>query len=191
LYPSDDLKNGIGFITDILKEEKLLSFDDVDKLKIFVSYIKDNSLLFLQESYVSIFDRQKHFSLYLFEHIHGDSRERGMAMIDLKNLYTKLNFELSIGGELPDYIPVFLEYLSLLSEDRASALLGEIVNIIAILCARLKLIKSSYSIIFSILESLSKIKSDEKIVKNVLNDDSFLKSSSFELDKNWEEPKIF
>lgn len=191
LYPNDEFKTSIDCVIDILKEEKLISSYELDKLNLFVSYIKENDLLFLQESYVSIFDRQKHFSLYLFEHIHGDSRERGMAMVDLGNLYKRSCFEMPLGGELPDYIPVFLEYLSLMSKDKAALLLGEIVNIIAVLSRRLEAIDSLYFVIFSILESLSSTKPDKKFIGKILSDDISLNNKNLEIDKNWEEPKIF
>lgn len=190
-YPNDELKNSINSTQEILKNEKILSDSSLKSMDEFIFYIKKNNLLFLQESYVSIFDRQKHFSLYLFEHIHGDSKERGMAMIDLNDLYKKSNFEILKQNELPDFIPVFLEYLSLISKEQASLLLGEIINIITTLRIRLNVIKSPYYIIFSILESLSNIKPDEKIIKKISKDKTFLTTSSFEIDKNWKEDKIF
>lgn len=191
LYPNDELKTSIDYVINILEEEKLISSYDLDKLSLFVSYIKENDLLFLQESYVSVFDRQKYFSLYLFEHIHGDSRERGMAMVDLGNLYKRSCFEMPIGGELPDYIPVFLEYLSLMSKDKAALLLGEIVNIVAVLSRRLVAIDSLYYVIFSILESLSSTKPDKKFIGKILSDNISLNDKNLEIDKNWEDPKIF
>jgi len=191
LYPSTDLKQSVDFVMDVLKKDDVLSSYEIDKVQLFVSYVKTNNLLFLQESYVSIFDRQKHFSLYLFEHIHGDSRERGMAMIDLKELYKKSSFEIAVNDELPDFIPVFLEYLSLNSKEQASALLGEVINIIAVLHFRLKSIDSPYHVIFSLLEFLSNVKSDEKVIRKLIDDSILLKSSKTEVDKIWEEPKIF
>jgi len=190
LYPNDELKQNIDFINEIFQEENLFPLDELKKFDLFVSYIKKNTLLDLQELYVSVFDRQKYFSLYLFEHIHGDSRERGMAMIDLGNLYKKSSFEI-LSGELPDYIPVFLEYLSLLSKDKAALLLGEIVNIIAVLSRRLESINSPYYIIFSFLEFLSSVKSDKEIIEKILNTNIFSNNENFDIDKNWEEPKVF
>ncbi|HIH2763411.1 MAG TPA: nitrate reductase molybdenum cofactor assembly chaperone [Candidatus Azoamicus sp.] len=90
MYPNVQLKNNIDYILltlnkdeEIFKKNELLSF---------LKYFKESNLTSLQEHYVSIFDRQKKFSLYLFEHIHGDSRERGTAIIDLQNLYKSHNF---------------------------------------------------------------------------------------------------
>lgn len=190
-YPDTKLKNSIDLVMDILKNEKILSENDIMQINKFIFYIKKNDLLYLQETYVSIFDRQKHFSLYLFEHIHGDSKERGMAMIDLNNLYKKSNFEISQQNELPDFIPVFLEYLSLIDKEKASYLIGEIINIITTLHLRLRMIDHPYHIIFSILESLSKIKPDKKIIKKISNDKSFLKTSNYQIDKDWEEKHVF
>lgn len=190
LYPNEDLINSIDLIDGILKEEAILKVNYVNDILLFVDFIKKNELIYLQENYVSLFDRRKSFSLYLFEHIHGDSRDRGMAMVDLKNLYTASNFDIPIGGELPDYIPVFLEYLSILPLNKAADLLGEIINIIAILGNRLKVIDSIYYVIFLALESLSSVTPDHIIVKKALSE--VLNDKSVKLvDKNWEDTKIF
>lgn len=178
-YPDYLLKQNIHFTMTILKDEKILNIENLNKIKEFIYYIKNNDLLFLQENYVAIFDRQKQFSLYLFEHIYGDSRERGMAMIDLKNLYRKSNFDLPINVELPDFIPVFLEYLSINTPEKAVFLLDEIVNIISVLHQRLKKINNLYYIIFYILESLSNIKSDINIINEVVNINNSLNSINF------------
>jgi nitrate reductase delta subunit len=173
LYPNEEFKYNIDVVDKILFEEALLKSEYINMVLNFVDYINNNSLLFLQEEYVSLFDRQKQFSLYLFEHIHGDSRDRGMAMIDLKNLYKASDFDLPLGGELPDYIPVFLEYLSILSLNKASVLLGEVINIIAIIGYRLKTINNVYYNLFSALESLSSIKSDNSVVEKSIINKSF------------------
>jgi nitrate reductase delta subunit len=190
LYPNEDLRKNIVFAIDLLKKEAILDNFYITKMALFVDFILKSDLLYLQEYYVSLFDRQKNFSLYLFEHVHGDSRDRGMAMVDLKNLYRILEVDIPLGGELPDYIPVFLEYLSLLSVDKASALLGEIINIISVLSVRLKAVDSMYYLIFCALESLSNIRSDSDLVKKALNCNDFDKSLH-SIDKNWEDMKSF
>lgn len=190
-YPSFSLKNDISLSFKILEKEGLLSYIHLKKLYNFISYIKNTDLLFLQEKYVSVFDRKKTFSLYLFEHIHGDSRERGMAMIDLKNLYKISNFDIELGGELPDYIPLFLEYLSLLNKNKASKLLGEIIDIISIIGNRLKSCNDLYYILFELLEFLSYIKPNKSLVYKMLNNKEYNKSYNFNLDQEWKEPKVF
>lgn len=163
-YPSFVLKDQIFVSFDLLKKEGFFSDICLKKIYNFICYIKDTDLLFLQEKYILFFDRRKTFSLYLFEHIHGESRERGMAMIDLKNLYKISNFEIDISGELPDYIPLFLEYLSVLDSNKASNLFSEIINIISIIGNRMKLCDNLYYIVFEFLEYLSSVEPDKNIV---------------------------
>ena len=191
VYPSKEIKSDIDTISYVLYEDNLLSKTEINKLEIFINYIRKTDLLLLQEKYVSVFDRQKKFSLYLFEHIHGDSRERGMAMVDLKNLYKASNFDIAVSEELPDYIPVFLEYLSLISRNKASVLLGEVINIIAMLGKSLKLNNILYYIIFDLLESLSSIKADVGIIDNIILDKNNNEVNNYKVDKDWEEPKVF
>lgn len=189
LYPNLGLKNNISYVYDILKNESIFNFSYENDLLNLINFIKENDLLFLQEYYVSLFDRQKNFSLYLFEHIHGDSRERGMAMIDLKNLYKTSDVDIPEGFELPDYLPVFLEYLSLLDIKKSNILLGEIVNILSIIGSRLKNVNSPYYIIFFILESLSTVKSNTDLVNKFVNDQNKVKDNIFH--KDLDDSKIF
>jgi len=190
MYPSSFLKDNIDSILNFVKEEKILQEKDFIKLSYFIDYIRDNNITILQEKYVSIFDRQKNFSLYLFEHIHGDSRERGMAMIDLQNLYKNYNFDINKHNELPDYIPLFLEFISLIPNQEAGVMLSEIINLVSIIGKRLEIVKSPYFFIFSIIESLSFIKPDKIIVEKSINKD-FLTKNNFDIDNEWEEKKIF
>ncbi len=91
----------------------------------------------LQAEYVAMFDKGRATSLLLFEHVHGESRDRGQAMVDLMAEYSAAGFELD-AHELPDYLPLFLEYLSTRSEAEIGRWLGEIRHILALLTARLE-----------------------------------------------------
>lgn len=189
IYPDEYLKENLNLLSDLVKIEKI-SHEDKEKFLHFIDYLRTNDLSFLQEKYVSIFDRQKKFSLYLFEHIHGDSRERGSAMIDLQNLYKNNKFEITESKESPDYIPLFLEFISLMEEKDAYAMLGEIINLISVIRKRLELIESPYADIFYLLESLSLIKPDYSIIEKTINKDKKDAMQS-NIDKEWEEEKIF
>ncbi len=190
-YPCFGLKDQIFISFDLLKKEGFFSDIYLKKIYNFICYIKDTDLLFLQEKYILYFDRKKTFSLYLFEHIHGESRERGMAMIDLKNLYKISNFEIDVSGELPDFIPLFLEYLSVLDSNKSSILLSEIVNIISVIGNRLRLCDNLYCIVFEFLEYLSSVKPDKTIINKVLFNNENDKLQGFNIDQEWEEPRVF
>ena len=118
--------------------------------------LRDTSLIALQENYVATFDRNPSHSLHLFEHIHGESRDRGSAMVDLLEEYWKYDFDAS-SAELPDYVPLFLEFLSLLPDEKALELLGDAVHVIATIGRRLDANGSPYAAAFQALEALSPV----------------------------------
>ena len=108
----------------------------------------------LQERYFALFDRSRTLSLHLFEHVHGESRDRGQAMADLIELYRGHGFE-PTASELPDFLPLFLEFLSLLPGHEAQALLAEPAGILQALADRLVTRKSAYAAVFQALATLA------------------------------------
>lgn len=120
----------------------------------FYAYLRERDLLTLQENYVALFDRGRETSLHLFEHVHGESRDRGQAMVDLMRMYAQKGLQLK-PGELPDYLPVFLEYLSRLPVDEARALLAETAEILGALAERLAARNSHYGFVFGALLPLA------------------------------------
>jgi nitrate reductase molybdenum cofactor assembly chaperone NarJ/NarW len=93
-------------------------------------------------------------SLLLFEHIHGESRDRGQAMVDLIDAYRKNGFELA-AKELPDYLPLLLEYLSHRPPDEARDWLGHVKHIVGMLAARAAERRNPYEVLFAILVELA------------------------------------
>jgi nitrate reductase delta subunit len=193
-YPDDYLKKlcAEGECSRVLSIDGLLGGSVLSDLEALFLYISNTDLLVLQESYVSLFDRQQAFSLYLFEHVHGDSRDRGQALVDLSNVYKASNLD-STTNELPDYIPLFLEYISLLSLNEASIFLSEPINILAILGRRLKCYGSLYHSIFFALEFLSAVKPDESVVQDAVINVRGLKITtvSDSTDMTWGEEPVF
>src|SRR6185312_7416131 len=106
--------------------------------------------------YVATLDRNPAHSLHLFEHVHGESRDRGQAMVDLLGEYRRGGFEPQ-GSELPDHVPLFLEYLSLLQADAAEALLGEAIHVLAAVGDRLARNASPYAVVFGVLRTLTSV----------------------------------
>ena len=110
-YPSEGMRQALPEIADIVRTAPLLDPPRRDDLLALIDELGDGDLLAAEERYVDLFDRGRALSLHLFEHLHGESRDRGEAMVELKQLYEKAGFELT-ARELPDYLPVVLEYLS-------------------------------------------------------------------------------
>lgn len=127
-YPDQTLIAALDEIRAALAGHARLPSDTRVALIELVDRLSARPLLDLQEDYVEIFDRGRATSLYLFEHVHGESRERGQAMVDLLAMYEAKGLFLG-AGELPDYLPVFLEFLSHETPAQAHALLGEIADI--------------------------------------------------------------
>jgi nitrate reductase delta subunit len=127
-YPDQTLIVALDEIRAALAGHAGLPSDTRAALLDLVDRLSARPLLDLQEDYVEIFDRGRATSLYLFEHVHGESRERGQAMVDLLAMYEAKGLFLG-AGELPDYLPVFLEFLSHETPAQAHALLGEIADI--------------------------------------------------------------
>lgn len=184
-YPREELMNSLDSIFSLIKEEKLLIGSNAKKINGLIDHMKATDLLDLQSDYVSLFDRGRAVSLHLFEHIHGESRDRGQAMVDLSDLYKENGLEINT-AELPDFIPLFLEFLSTLDEAKAIEFLGEPIDIISLIGKRLKQKKSPYQAIFAVLENLSTKKAKEITLKEAI----IPEKSAEEIDKEWEEPEV-
>ena len=124
------------------------------QLRDFVRALLDTDPLVAQGTWLSTFDRGRSMSLLLFEHIHGESRGRGQAMVDLIETYRKNGFELA-AKELPDYLPLLLEYLSQRAPDEARDWLGHVNHIVGLLAARAGERGSPYALLFTILTDLA------------------------------------
>ncbi|MBB2919793.1 nitrate reductase molybdenum cofactor assembly chaperone [Cupriavidus alkaliphilus] len=122
--------------------------------------LRSETLITLQENYVATFDRNPAHSLHLFEHVHGESRDRGQAMVDLIDEYRRAGFE-PAASELPDYVPLFLEFLGALAGDgneaRAEQLLGEAIHVLAAIGDRLARNQSPYAGAFAVLRTLTDV----------------------------------
>ena len=189
-YPSAELQEGMPELIAMLREEHVLPSRIEGKLIDFMTRIGARNLLKVQEDYVSLFDRGRGTSLYLFEHIHGESRDRGQAMVDLIEHYREKGLILN-ARELPDYLPLFLEFLSLCPPEEAQELLGEVVHIIAAIGAKLKTRKSGYSILFDALARMTDARIDKDFVRQALAEDAQRDDSLEALDKEWDEAPAF
>ncbi|MDH2051946.1 nitrate reductase molybdenum cofactor assembly chaperone [Achromobacter marplatensis] len=151
-YPEPELLDALGDV-----ESMLADFPDAEEaLQPLVGYLATNDLIAVQENYVATFDRNRSHSLHLFEHVHGESRDRGQAMVDLLETYRGQGFE-PVVSELPDHVPLFLEFLGVIDPAQAQELLDEAIHVLAAIGARLAKGGSPYAGIFAVLRAESRV----------------------------------
>ncbi len=188
-YPKPEWVSHLEECKLLLAQEKFLPKKHLQAVDTFIEMLKTADIYSVQEEYVATFDRGRSHSLHLFEHIYGESRDRGQAMVNLIDAYEEKGLFID-QAELPDYIPLFLEFLSLCPVDEALGLLGEPIDIMATIAARLQKRDSSWAALFAALVALSKVKPNQDRVKEVLAQG--LEDTSLEaLDQEWEEAAAF
>jgi nitrate reductase delta subunit len=128
-YPRSELISALPEIDEVLNSSTLLSVAEKARLANLVSELSRGELLELEERYVALFDRGRATSLHLFEHLHGESRDRGAAMVDLVQIYSAAGLDLA-SNELPDYLPALLEYLSCRSLAEVRSMLEDCAHIV-------------------------------------------------------------
>ncbi len=185
-YPRMDLLEALPEMKKILEQEDWIAKESYLSVCEFIKHMQTQDLMDLQEDYVALFDRTPSLSLHLFEHIHGDSRDRGQALVDLGMLYTEAGLQICT-DETPDYLPAFLEYLSCLPVDKAQENVAEIINVTAAIGARLEQRESPYAFLFKALESAAQCKPDPKAIEKALAEASGLAQTPEEIDNIWEE----
>jgi len=149
-YPSEDMRRALPEIADVIRAAPLLASRERNDLLDLINDLGRGDLLGAEERYVDLFDRGRALSLNLFEHLHGESRDRGEAMIDLRRIYERAGFELS-ARELPDYLPVVLEYLSCRDLAEARAMLADCAHILTTIGRSLIARRSRYAAVLQAL----------------------------------------
>ena len=188
-YPRPEWVDHLDECQAVLQKEALLPKKRLKGIQDFISKLQSADIYEAQEQYVSTFDRGRSHCLHLFEHIHGESRDRGQAMVNLADAYAEKGLFID-AAELPDYIPLFLEYLSLCPVDEALELLGEPIDIMATIATRLRKRDSSYAVLFDALVTMSGVKPSEDKIRAI--EDQILEDESLEaMDKQWEESAAF
>ena len=154
-YPEAELIEALPEFQAALKEWPELQSKE-GRLKNFLDYLGNHNLRELQENYVATFDRNRNHALYIFEHVYGEDRDRGSAMVDLVQEYRNHGFELG-DDELPDYLPALLEYLSQVPSEHAQKLLGDAVHVIAHIGGQLEKSGSPYAVLLQGITELSPV----------------------------------
>lgn len=188
-YPTAELQTAAPEIAAVLAADRLLPRPVKRGLVELAVDLQHGDLLELQSRYVDLFDRSRSLSLYLFEHVHGESRDRGQAMVDLRERYRAAGLDIA-ANELPDYLPLFLEFLSVCTADEARSALGNVVHVLRALSERLTSRNCPYAAIFTALESLAAAAPDPVLLaemqKQAVDDPADLAA----LDSAWEESEV-
>jgi len=183
-YPTAELCAATGEIEAAIAAEGLLDAQYRRGLQALLAELAGDDLYAPQEAYVELFDRTRRLSLNLFEHVHGESRDRGQAMVDLAALYERGGLTLAV-NELPDYLPLFLEFLSTRPLDEARALLADTGHILTTLEERLAKRASPYAAVFAALRTLA---GETAGVADGASDED--DDSPAALDAAWEETQV-
>ncbi|EML7082428.1 nitrate reductase molybdenum cofactor assembly chaperone [Klebsiella oxytoca] len=171
------------------KEEVLAMVrHDAPMLNDFVAEMLNDPLLDKQAEWCEVFDRGRATSLLLFEHVHAESRDRGQAMVDLLAQYEKAGLQLNC-RELPDHLPLYLEYLSILPENEAREGLQNVAPILALLGGRLKQREVAWYPLFDALLSLAGSPLSSDSVTKQVNQES-RDDTRQALDAVWEEEQV-
>lgn len=178
-YPDARLRDDLAALRDAVHAEGALRPERVAEIDALVALLASGDPFDVEAEYVQLFDRGRSTSLHLFEHVHGDSRDRGPAMIDLAQTYEKAGLELA-PGELPDFLPVVLEFAATQPPREARALLGEIAHIAKAIFAALVKRESRYA---SVLGALLDLAGEKAELVAVADDEP--------VDAAWEEPPAF
>jgi nitrate reductase delta subunit len=175
-YPSAEL---LAALPEIAAE---FGGKEVDAL---LTELASAPLVRLEERYVALFDRSRALSLHLFEHVHGESRDRGQAMVSLQAMYEARGLT-SAEGELPDFIPAFLEYLSLVERAEAKKLLRETAHIFRTLGERLAERGSRYAQVF---DALLRLAGEPRLEKPIAST-PLAEDERAALDAQWMDPEV-
>lgn len=183
-YPDASLQEFLQEVEAELQDEALLPAENIDQINSFVNHFSKMDITEWQAEYVQLFDNSRSASLHLFEHIKGDSKDRGQAMVDMIEFYRENGMQLT-AKELPDYIPAFLEFLSTLKKSKAAKLLAEPVHIIQRICLALQEKDNPYQHILAAIVKLSARQPDKKATEMVIQNEKPLN-----LDAEYEEGPV-
>ncbi len=188
-YPSEELQIAADELKSMLAKEAILPERHRSTIAALIDDIAGRDLFDAQERYILLFDRTRSLSLHLFEHVHGESRDRGQAMVDLIKLYEDGGYSPTT-KELPDFLPLFLEYAATRAPAEALELIGQPGHVFAALRERLAKRKSPYEAVFAALVALSKAKLDETALAALREEPDPEPDDLEALDAAWEDEEV-
>ena len=178
-YPDAEVRADLAAMRDALHDERALNSSRLIELDALLDRLRSPRTLDTEATYVEMFDRGRGTALHLFEHVHGDSRDRGPAMVDLIKTYEQAGLFLA-PGELPDHLCVVLEYASTQPPAEARDFLREVSHILQVIFSALLKRQSAYASVIAAVLDLA----GEKAQPVKLPDEPAI-------DESWQEPEAF
>jgi nitrate reductase delta subunit len=178
-YPDAELRAHLPLIRQLMHEEGALGGERLTELDALMASIARQSAIDAEADYVQLFDSGRSTALHLFEHVHGDSRDRGPAMIDLAQTYEKAGLYLTI-GQMPDHLSVVLEFASTQPPREARAFLGEVAHLLNVIFNALDQRASRYA---SVLGALLDLAGEPARAVQIAEEEA--------IDATWAEPPAF
>ncbi|MEW8692767.1 MAG: nitrate reductase molybdenum cofactor assembly chaperone [Candidatus Thiodiazotropha endolucinida] len=151
-YPDTELMAHLPEIIKRVKSDQGISARERDDLMQFISWMQLHDLTGMQADYVQTFDMTPEHALHLTHHLFGDDRGRGPALIDLMEHYRAEGLDID-QQEIPDYLPLILEYASTLDDMQARVFLGDARKVITVLAENLEKVNSPYARLLRIVEN--------------------------------------
>lgn len=151
-YPNQELVEHLPELQDFVKQNQEIDCAERDALQGFLKYVQSISLTELQADYVKTFDMTAEHSLHLTHHLFGDDKNRGPALIDLGELYKDYGVEV-VTNELPDYLPLVLEFAAYMDDSEATVFLSDAKKVLGVLTENLQKAESPYVALLSIIEN--------------------------------------
>ena len=178
-YPDTRLRKHLGEMRDALHDERALTAGRLIEIDALIDRLRSGRAMDLEAAYVEMFDRGRGTALHLFEHVHGDSRDRGPAMVDLIKTYEQAGLYIG-AAELPDHLTVVLEYASTQPPAQAREFLREVSHILQVIFSALLKRESPYASVLAAVLDLA----GEKAQAVKIPDEPAI-------DESWEEPMAF
>ncbi|MFY0621018.1 MAG: nitrate reductase molybdenum cofactor assembly chaperone [Pelagimonas sp.] len=188
-YPTRELQQAMPEIGAVLVSDTRLTAAARRDLRPLVDALRDLDIYELEEQFVMLFDRSRTLSLNLFEHVHGESRDRGGAMVSLLETYREGGFD-PVTSELPDHLPVLLEFLSTRPFVETQETLADAAHIFAALQERLQRRESAYAAVFAALLQVAGVVADAEAVAELLEQPETDPEDLEALDEVWEESEV-
>jgi nitrate reductase delta subunit len=188
-YPTRELQAAAAELKAVLRAERALKGAHLAAVEALIDDIAGRDLYDAQERYILLFDRTRSLSLHLFEHVHGESRDRGQAMVDLIKVYEEGGFA-PTDKELPDFAPLFLEFAATREPEEAIELVGQPGHVFAALRERLAKRRSPYEAALSALVALGKASVDATALERLRAEPDPEPDDLEALDAAWEEEEV-